>query len=81
MQTAGIWIIGTADNANQDIYEQDFNKPLAIVLGAEGKGLRHNTRKHCDILASIPMQGKVESLNVSVAAGVCLYEVIRQRRN
>ena len=79
MQDAGIWIIGTADDVDQSLYDQDFNKPLAMVLGAEGKGLRHNTRKHCDALVSIPMQGKIESLNVSVATGVCLYEVIRQR--
>ena len=81
MQEAGIWIIGTADDAKQTIYEQDFNKSLAIVLGAEGKGLRHNTRKHCDALVRIPMQGKVENLNVSVATGVCLFEVMRQRSN
>lgn len=79
MQDAGIWIIGTADDAEQGLYDQDFIKPLAIVLGAEGKGLRHNTRKQCDALVYIPMQGKVESLNVSVATGICLYEVIRQR--
>ncbi len=81
MQAAGLWIIGTSDNAEQTIYEQDFNRPLALVLGAEGKGLRHNTRKYCDALVRIPMQGKVESLNVSVATGVCLFEVRRQRRN
>jgi len=74
MQAAGLWIIGTSDNAEQTIYEQDFNRPLALVLGAEGKGLRHNTRKYCDALVRIPMQGKVESLNVSVATGVCLFE-------
>jgi len=81
MQAAGLWIIGTSDDAEQTIYEQDFNRPLAFVLGAEGKGLRHNTRKHCDALVRIPMQGKIESLNVSVATGVCLFEVRRQRRN
>ena len=81
MQAAGLWIIGTSDDAEQTIYEQDFNRPLALVLGAEGKGLRHNTRKYCDALVRIPMQGKVESLNVSVATGVCLFEVRRQRRN
>lgn len=79
MQDAGIWIIGTADDATQSIYEMDFNRPLALVLGTEGKGLRQNTRKHCDVLMSIPMMGTVESLNVSVAAGVCLYEAVRQR--
>ena len=81
MQAAGLWIIGTSDDAEQTIYEQDFNRPLALVLGAEGEGLRHNTRKYCDALVRIPMQGKVESLNVSVATGVCLFEVRRQRRN
>ena len=79
MQEAGIWIIGTADDVEQSIYEVDFNRPLALVLGTEGKGLRQNTRKQCDVLMSIPMMGKVESLNVSVAAGVCLYEAVRQR--
>ena len=80
MQEAGIWIIGTTDEAEHTLYTHDFKKPVALVLGAEGKGLRHNTRNHCDDLVSIPMQGTVESLNVSVATGVCLFEILRQRK-
>lgn len=79
MQQAGIWIFGTDDETNTSLYEVDLKIPLAIVMGAEGKGLRHNTRKHCDCLVSIPMRGITESLNVSVATGICLYEVLRQR--
>jgi 23S rRNA (guanosine2251-2'-O)-methyltransferase len=79
LQTAGIWIVGTDNNADKTLYELDLAIPLAIVMGAEGKGLRRNTREHCDYLASLPMHGMVESLNVSVAAGVCLYETLRQR--
>lgn len=79
MQEAGLWIIGTADDAENSIYQVDLNRPLALVMGAEGKGLRQNTRNHCDTLAHIPMAGIVESLNVSVAAGICLFEAIRQR--
>ena len=80
MQEAGIWIIGTADGAKQSLYEMDYRRSLALVVGGEGRGLRENTRKHCDALVSIPMHGVVESLNVSVAAGVCLYEILRQRQ-
>jgi len=79
MQGAGIWIIGTADEAENSIFEEDLTLPTALVLGSEGLGLRQNTRKHCDKLVNIPMLGIVESLNVSVAAGVCLYEARRQR--
>lgn len=79
MQAAGVWVIGTADDAQTSIYQADLNRPLALVMGAEGQGLRENTRKHCDLLVHIPMAGHVESLNVSVAAGVCLYEAVRQR--
>lgn len=79
MQEAGLWIIGTADNAENSIFQVDLNRPLALVMGAEGKGLRLNTRNHCDTLAYIPMAGIVESLNVSVASGICLYEAVRQR--
>jgi len=79
MRDAGIWIIGTAGDAEQSIYEVDLNRPLALVMGTEGKGLRQNTRKQCDVLINIPMMGNVESLNVSVAAGVCLYEAVRQQ--
>jgi len=79
MQDAGVWVIGTADEAENTIYEEDLISPIALVMGSEGQGLRQNTRKHCDKLVNIPMAGVVESLNVSVAAGVCLYEARRQR--
>lgn len=75
-----VWCLGTSDDAPRSIYETDLRRPLAWVLGAEGQGLRQLTRKSCDELVSIPMQGAVESLNVSVASGVCLYEALRQRR-
>ncbi len=74
-----IRIIGTSDDAERTLYEADFSGPVALVLGAEGAGMRHLTRKHCDELVRIPMAGAVESLNVSVAAGVCLFEARRQR--
>ncbi len=80
MQDAGIWVIGTADEAENTIYEEDLTSSIALVMGSEGQGLRQNTRKHCDKLVNIPMAGVVESLNVSVAAGVCLYEARRQRQ-
>ena len=79
--SAGIWIIGTADEAENSIFEEDLTSPTALVMGSEGQGLRQNTRKHCDKLVNIPMAGVVESLNVSVAAGVCLYEAQRQRHH
>ena len=72
-------IVGTSDDAPRSLYEADFAGPVALVLGAEGPGLRQLTRKTCDELVRIPMAGAVESLNVSVAAGVCLYEALRQR--
>jgi len=75
-----VWVIGTSDQATKSIYEVDLNRPVALVLGAEGDGMRQLTAKTCDELVSIPMQGAVESLNVSVAAGVCLYEAVRQRQ-
>jgi 23S rRNA (guanosine2251-2'-O)-methyltransferase len=75
-----IWCVGTSDDAPRSLYETDLRRPLAWVLGAEGQGLRQLTRKSCDELVSIPMQGAVESLNVSVASGICLYEALRQRR-
>jgi 23S rRNA (guanosine2251-2'-O)-methyltransferase len=74
-----IWVIGTAEDSEKTIYEVDFKGPLALVLCAEGAGMRQLTRKTCDELVRIPMQGAVESLNVSVAAAVCLYEARRQR--
>jgi 23S rRNA (guanosine2251-2'-O)-methyltransferase len=72
-------VVGTSDDADQTLYDVDLSGPLALVLGAEGKGLRQLTRQTCDVLVRIPMAGAVESLNVSVAAGVCLYEARRQR--
>ena len=80
LKQVGIWFIGTSDKAQGDLYTQDFKTATAIVMGAEGKGLRRLTEEHCDILISIPMAGQVSSLNVSVATGVCLYEVVRQRQ-
>jgi 23S rRNA (guanosine2251-2'-O)-methyltransferase len=74
-----IWIVGTDDQAEHSIYGAKLTGPLALVLGAEGSGLRRLTRENCDQLVSIPMRGIVESLNVSVAAGVLLYEAVRQR--
>ena len=74
-----IRVIGTSDDAEHTLYQANLRGPVALVLGAEGAGLRQLTRKNCDELVSIPMQGAVESLNVSVASGVCLYEALRQR--
>ena len=74
-----IWIVGTDDQAPHTLYEAKLTGPLAVVLGAEGTGLRRLTRENCDALVSIPMRGVVESLNVSVATGVLLYEALRQR--
>jgi len=75
----GVWIVGTDDQAGTSLYGARFDGPLAWVLGAEGEGMRRLTREHCDELVRIPMAGAVESLNVSVAAGVCLGETTRQR--
>jgi len=79
LQERSIWCIGTSDDAPQTLYQSDLRGPTALVLGAEGAGLRQLTRKSCDALVRIPMQGAVESLNVSVASAVCLYEALRQR--
>ena len=75
-----IVVVGTSDDAEQTLYEQDLSGPVALVLGAEGAGMRQLTRKTCDRLVRIPMAGAVESLNVSVASAICLYEALRQRR-
>lgn len=80
LRKSGVWVVGTADDSDRDIYDADLKGSLAIVLGAEGRGLRRLTRKRCDFIVRIPMFGHVECLNVSVAAGVCLFEAIRQRR-
>ena len=79
LKERSIWITGTSDDAPKTVYEVDLRGPTALVLGAEGQGMRQLTRKTCDQLVSIPMRGAVESLNVSVASGVCLYEALRQR--
>jgi 23S rRNA (guanosine2251-2'-O)-methyltransferase len=79
LKERSIWCIGTADGTERTVYQADLKAPVALVLGAEGAGLRQLTRKTCDELVGIPMRGAVESLNVSVAAGVCLYEALRQR--
>jgi 23S rRNA (guanosine2251-2'-O)-methyltransferase len=74
-----IRIIGTSDDAEQTLYDLDLTGPIAFVLGAEDSGMRQLTRRHCDVLVRLPMRGAVESLNVSVASGICLYEAVRQR--
>jgi 23S rRNA (guanosine2251-2'-O)-methyltransferase len=81
LKAAGLWLVGTSDHAtSKSIYELDLKGPLALIMGAEEKGMRRLTEDNCDFLASIPMSGKVECLNVSVATGVCLFEAVRQRR-
>jgi 23S rRNA (guanosine2251-2'-O)-methyltransferase len=79
LKERAIRVVGTSDDADATLYDVDLSGPLALVLGAEGAGLRQLTRQTCDLLVRIPMAGAVESLNVSVAAGVCLYEAMRQR--
>ncbi|MFW3896962.1 23S rRNA (guanosine(2251)-2'-O)-methyltransferase RlmB [Pseudomonas bharatica] len=79
LQQRGLWVVGTAGEAEQDLYQQDMTGPTVLVMGAEGKGMRRLTREHCDFLVKLPMAGSVSSLNVSVATGVCLFEVVRQR--
>lgn len=79
LQEQGIWIAGTAGEATHDIYQAKLDGPLAIVMGAEGDGMRRLTRETCDDLIKIPMAGSVSSLNVSVASGICLFEAVRQR--
>ena len=79
MKEAGVWTIGLAGEASDRYDEIDLTVPTAIVLGAEGSGLRRLVKERCDRLASIPMLGQVDSLNVSVAAGVMLFEAVRQR--
>ncbi len=79
LKDQGVWLIGTAGEAKATLFQADFKGPVALVMGAEGKGMRRLTREHCDQLINIPMLGHVDSLNVSVATGVCLYEALRQR--
>ncbi len=79
LKELGVWLVGTADEADRSLYDLDLKGPIGIVMGAEGSGMRRLTAEHCDFLANIPMAGKVECLNVSVATGVCLFEAVRQR--
>ena len=80
LKSAGLWIVGTAADAERELHAADLSGPLAIVMGSEGQGLRRLTRESCDFCIRLPMLGAVESLNVSVAAGVVLFEAMRQRR-
>ncbi|NLS43658.1 23S rRNA (guanosine(2251)-2'-O)-methyltransferase RlmB [BEV proteobacterium] len=79
LQENQVWIVGTSGEADHALYQSKLTGPLALVMGAEGGGIRRLTREHCDELISIPMAGRVSSLNVSVATGVCLFEAVRQR--
>ncbi|WP_341960304.1 23S rRNA (guanosine(2251)-2'-O)-methyltransferase RlmB [Pseudomonas sp. RC10] len=79
LQQRGLWVVGTAGEAEQELYQQDLTGPTILIMGAEGKGMRRLTREHCDYLVRLPMAGSVSSLNVSVATGVCLFEAMRQR--
>src|SRR4029078_13672340 len=80
LKERNIWLVGTDDSASRTLYEEQVEGAVGIVMGAEGEGLRRLTRESCDLLVSIPMMGAVESLNVSVASGICLYEARRRRR-
>lgn len=80
LQQRGLWVVGTAGEAEQELYQQDLTGPTVLIMGAEGKGMRRLTREHCDYLVKLPMAGSVSSLNVSVATGVCLFEALRQRQ-
>lgn len=80
LKSRGIWLTGTSDKAKQTLYQAELKGPMALVMGAEGAGIRRLTEEACDYLISIPMAGQVSSLNVSVATGICLYEAVRQRQ-
>ncbi len=79
LQQKGVWLIGTSGESEATLFDVDLKGPLGVILGAEGKGIRRLTREHCDQVVYIPMKGGAESLNVSVAAGICLFEASRQR--
>ena len=79
LQQMGVWIIGTAGETDTCLYDVKLSGPMALVMGAEGKGMRRLTRENCDQLVKLPMAGSVSSLNVSVATGICLFEIVRQR--
>lgn len=80
LQDMGIWITGTSLDTDKSLYDVDYKGATAFVVGGEGKGMRRLVKEHCDFLVKIPMPGEMESLNASVAAGVCLFEVVRQRQ-
>jgi 23S rRNA (guanosine2251-2'-O)-methyltransferase len=80
LKSAGVWVYGTSGEAEAVIYDFKFDSAVALVMGSEGDGLRRLTSEQCDHLIKLPMLGAVESLNVSVATGICLYEVLRSRR-
>jgi len=80
LQERGVWLYGTAGESEKSIYDSDLSGSIALVMGAEGSGLRRLTREQCDFLVNLPMSGSVSSLNVSVATGICLFEIVRQRR-
>lgn len=80
LKAAGVWIVGTEGEAGRELHQADLKGPLAVVMGAEGAGMRRLTRESCDFTVRLPMRGVVESLNVSVATGIVLYEALRQRR-
>ncbi len=80
LKEQGVWLIGTAGEAQKNLYQADLAVSLALVMGSEGKGLRRLTRERCDLLVSVPMAGELSSLNVSVTTGICLYEALRQRQ-
>ncbi|WP_409421969.1 23S rRNA (guanosine(2251)-2'-O)-methyltransferase RlmB [Pseudaeromonas sp. ZJS20] len=80
LKDRNVWVVGTAGETDDELFDAKLTGPLALVMGAEGSGLRRLTREHCDQLIRIPMAGAVSSLNVSVATGICLFEAVRQRR-
>jgi 23S rRNA (guanosine2251-2'-O)-methyltransferase len=81
LQDAGVWIYGAEGQAETSLYDIDFPGRVALVMGSEGEGMRRLTKEHCDYLIKIPLYGKMESLNVSVAAGICLFEIARRRES
>lgn len=78
LKDAGVWVVGTSGDANISLYDEKLHGPIALVMGAEGDGIRRLTAEQCDYLVKLPMRGSVESLNVSVATGICLYEINRK---
>lgn len=80
LKESGVWVVGTDVSGEKDIYQQDLTGPIALIVGSEGEGMSELLKKNCDFLVNIPMSGKIQSLNASVATGVVLYEIVRQRR-